>query len=68
VTVSCAVTAGVFDPDGYCRTGDLMAEVGPGRLVYLDRRDNDFVPVSRQDAAFGKRSRVDQVTVRPETA
>jgi fatty acid CoA ligase FadD9 len=62
------VTAGVFDPDGYYRTGDLVAEVGPGRLVYLDRRNNDFVPVSRRDAAFGKRSRVDKVTVRPETA
>jgi long-subunit acyl-CoA synthetase (AMP-forming) len=32
----------------YYRTGDLVAEVGPGRLVYLDRRNNDFVPVSRR--------------------
>jgi fatty acid CoA ligase FadD9 len=62
------VTAGVFDPDGYYRTGDLVAEIGPGRLVYLDRRNNDFVPVSRRDATFGKRARVDQVAVRPETA
>jgi fatty acid CoA ligase FadD9 len=29
-------TAGVFDPDGYYRTGDLMAQIGPDQLVYLD--------------------------------
>ena len=27
------VTAEVFDPDGYYRTGDIMAEVGPDQLV-----------------------------------
>ena len=34
------VTADVFDADGYYRTGDVVAEVGPDRLVYVDRRNN----------------------------
>ena len=34
------VTADVFDADGYYRTGDIVAEVGPDQLVYLDRRNN----------------------------
>ena len=33
-------TAEVFDADGYYRTGDIMAEVGPDELVYVDRRKN----------------------------
>ena len=54
------VTAEVFDPDGYYRTGDIMAEVGPDQLVYLDRRNNvlklsqgEFVTVSKLEAVFG---------------
>lgn len=34
------VTAEVFDPDGFYRTGDIMAKVGPDQFVYLDRRNN----------------------------
>ncbi len=34
------VTADVFDADGYYRTGDVVAEVGPDQLEYLDRRNN----------------------------
>ncbi|MBO0883486.1 MAG: AMP-binding protein, partial [Mycobacterium sp.] len=34
------VTAEVFDADGYYRTGDVVAEVGPDQLVYVDRRNN----------------------------
>ena len=30
----------MFDADGYYRTGDVVAEVGPDQLVYLDRRNN----------------------------
>src|SRR5260370_41656114 len=61
------VTADVFDPDGYYRTGDVVAEVGPDQLVYLDRRNNvlklsqgEFVTVSRLEAVFG-----DSPLVRP---
>jgi fatty acid CoA ligase FadD9 len=32
------VTAEVFDEGGYYRTGDIMAEIGPDELVYVDRR------------------------------
>jgi fatty acid CoA ligase FadD9 len=34
------VTAEVFDADGYYRTGDVMAEIEPDRLTYVDRSKN----------------------------
>lgn len=34
------ITAQVFDADGFYRTGDIVAEIGPDRLRYLDRRNN----------------------------
>jgi fatty acid CoA ligase FadD9 len=53
------VTADVFDGDGYYRTGDVVAELGPDQLVYLDRRNNvlklsqgEFVTVSKLEAVF----------------
>lgn len=53
------VTAGVFDADGYYRTGDIMAEIEPDHLVYLDRRNNvlklaqgEFVAIARLEALF----------------
>ena len=53
------VTAAMFDADGYYRTGDIVAEVGPDHLVYLDRRNNvvklsqgEFVAVSALEAGF----------------
>ena len=64
------VTADVFDPDGYYRTGDVVAEVGPDQLVYLDRRNNvlklsqgEFVAVSRLEAVFGDSPLVRQIYV-----
>jgi fatty acid CoA ligase FadD9 len=64
------VTAEVFDPDGYYRTGDIMAEVGPDQLAYLDRRNNvqklsqgEFVTVSKLEAAFGDSPLVRQIYV-----
>lgn len=52
------VTSSVFDDDGYYRTGDIMAQVGPDRLVYVDRRNNvqklsqgEFVALSKVEAA-----------------
>jgi acyl-CoA synthetase (AMP-forming)/AMP-acid ligase II len=48
------LTAEVFDADGFYRTGDIVAELGPDRLRYVDRRNNllklsqgEFVAVSR---------------------
>ncbi len=64
------VTAGVFDPDGYYKTGDVVAEVGPDQLVYLDRRNNvlklsqgEFVTVSKLDAVFGDSPLVRQIYI-----
>ena len=64
------VTAEVFDPDGYYRTGDVVAEVGPDQLVYLDRRNNvlklsqgEFVTVSKLEAVFGDSPLVRQIYV-----
>jgi len=50
----------VFDADGYYRTGDVVAELGPDQVKYVDRRNNvlklsqgEFVTVSKLEAAFG---------------
>jgi fatty acid CoA ligase FadD9 len=64
------VTAGVFDAQGYYRTGDVVAEVGPGQLVYVDRRNNvlklaqgEFVTVARLEAVFGNSPLVRQIYI-----
>jgi fatty acid CoA ligase FadD9 len=53
------LTAEVFDPDGYYRSGDIVAEVDTDQLVYIDRRNNvlklsqgEFVTVSKVEAVF----------------
>ncbi|WP_328608482.1 carboxylic acid reductase [Amycolatopsis sp. NBC_00345] len=63
-------TAEVFDGDGYYRTGDIMAELGPDELVYLDRSKNvlklsqgEFVAVSRLEAVFATSPLVRQIYV-----
>ncbi|MEB3983114.1 carboxylic acid reductase [Mycobacterium sp. 663a-19] len=64
------VTADVFDADGYYRTGDVVAEVAPDRLVYVDRRNNvlklaqgEFVTVAKLEAVFGNSPLVRQIYV-----
>ncbi|OBF19232.1 oxidoreductase [Mycobacterium kubicae] len=64
------VTAEVFDADGYYRTGDVVAETGPGRLLYVDRRNNvlklaqgEFVAVAKLEAVFGCSPLVRQIYV-----
>ncbi len=54
------ITAEMFDEDGYYRTGDVVAELAPDQLAYLDRRNNvlklsqgEFVTVSKLEAVFG---------------
>jgi fatty acid CoA ligase FadD9 len=49
----------VFDADGFYRTGDVMAELGPDHLVYIDRRNNvlklsqgEFVAVSKLESLY----------------
>ncbi|WP_297825985.1 carboxylic acid reductase [Mycobacterium sp.] len=64
------VTANAFDPDGYYRTGDVMAELEPDRLAYVDRRNNvlklaqgEFVAVARLEAVFASAALVRQIFV-----
>src|SRR6478609_9204185 len=64
------VTAGVFDADGYYRTGDVVAEVAPRRLEYIDRRNNvlklaqgEFVTVAKLEAVFGNSPLVRQIYI-----
>jgi fatty acid CoA ligase FadD9 len=64
------VTASVFDEDGFYRTGDIMAELGPDHLQYLDRRNNvlklaqgEFVAVSKLEADYGTSSLIRQIYV-----
>ena len=64
------VTADVFDADGYYRTGDVVAEVAPDRLVYVDRRNNvlklaqgEFVTLAKLEAVFGNSPLVRQIYV-----
>ena len=64
------VTAGVFDDDRYYRTGDVMAEIAPNQLAYVDRRNNvlklsqgEFVAVAHLEAVFAGASLVRQVFV-----
>ncbi|MEU8698855.1 carboxylic acid reductase [Streptomyces sp. NPDC048680] len=53
------LTAKIFDADGYYRTGDVFAETGPDRLVYVDRTKDtlklsqgEFVAVSRLETVL----------------
>ena len=62
------LTAERFDEEGYYRTGDVMAELGPDHLVYLDRRNNvvklsqgEFVAVSRLEALYAHSPHIRQI-------
>ena len=64
------VTAAAFDDDGYYRTGDVMAEIEPDRLVYVDRRNNvvklsqgEFVAIANLEAVFAGAPLVRQIYV-----
>jgi fatty acid CoA ligase FadD9 len=64
------VTAEVFDADGCYRTGDVVAELGPDQVKYVDRRNNvlklsqgEFVTVSKLEAAFGVSPLVHQIYI-----
>ncbi|OBB88694.1 oxidoreductase [Mycobacterium colombiense] len=64
------LTATMFDEDGYYKTGDIMAEVGPDRLRYVDRRNNviklaqgEFVAVSRLEALYSTSPLIHQIYI-----
>src|ERR1700735_464660 len=63
-------TAGVFDDDGYYRTGDVFAEIAPDRLVYVDPRNNvlklaqgEFVTLAKLEAEFGNSPLIRQIYI-----
>jgi fatty acid CoA ligase FadD9 len=64
------VTADVFDEDGFYRTGDVMAELGPDQLQYVDRRNfvlklsqGEFVTASKIEAVFETSPLVRQIYI-----
>ncbi|WAC94154.1 carboxylic acid reductase [Mycobacterium sp. Aquia_213] len=64
------LTATMFDADGYYKTGDIMAEVGPDQLRYVDRRNNviklaqgEFVAVSRLEALYSTSPLIHQIYI-----
>ena len=64
------LTATMFDDDGYYKTGDIMAEVGPDRLRYVDRRNNviklaqgEFVAVSHLEALYSTSPVIHQIYI-----
>ncbi|GAA3436901.1 AMP-binding protein [Kutzneria kofuensis] len=59
-----------FTEDGYYRSGDIVAEIEPDRLVYVDRRKNvlklsqgEFVAVSKLEALFAASPLIRQIYV-----
>jgi fatty acid CoA ligase FadD9 len=64
------LAAQMFDGDGYYKTGDIMAEVGPDRLRFVDRRNNviklsqgEFVAVSRLEALYSTSPLIRQIYI-----
>lgn len=64
------VTAEIFDADGFYRTGDVVAELGPDELVYLDRRNNvlklsqgEFVAVAHLEAVYASSPLLEQIFI-----
>ncbi|MGV0816177.1 carboxylic acid reductase [Mycolicibacterium boenickei] len=64
------VTAAMFDEDGFYKTGDIVAELGPDHVAYVDRRNNvlklsqgEFVTVSKLEAAFNNSTLVRQIYI-----
>ncbi len=62
------LAAVMFDDEGYYKSGDIMAEVGPDRLRYVDRRNNviklsqgEFVAVSRLEALYATSPLIRQI-------
>ncbi|NMN96389.1 carboxylic acid reductase [Antrihabitans stalactiti] len=64
------INAEIFDADGFYKTGDIVAELAPDRLVYVDRRNNvlklsqgEFVAVANVEAALASSPLLEQIFV-----
>jgi fatty acid CoA ligase FadD9 len=64
------LSAEMFDADGYYRTGDIVAELGPDRLQYVDRRNNvlklsqgEFVTIAKVESVFATSAPVRQIYI-----
>ncbi|MEV6558540.1 carboxylic acid reductase [Nocardia sp. NPDC051756] len=64
------VTAEMFDADGFYRTGDVVAELGPDQVVVVDRRNNvlklaqgEFVAVAKLEALYSASPLIRQIYV-----
>lgn len=64
------LTAEKLDEDGFYRTGDVMAELAPDRLIYVDRRNNvvklsqgEFVAIARLEALYAQSPVIRQIYV-----
>jgi fatty acid CoA ligase FadD9 len=64
------LTAEKLDHDGFYKTGDIMAEIGPDRLVFVDRRNNvlklsqgEFVAISRLEALYSHSPVIRQIYI-----
>ncbi|MEV0685472.1 carboxylic acid reductase [Nocardia sp. NPDC050378] len=64
------LSAAIFDEEGFYRTGDVMAEIAPDHLRYLDRRNNvlklsngEFVTVARLEAVYATSPLIHQIFV-----
>ncbi|ORV98010.1 carboxylic acid reductase [Mycobacterium kyorinense] len=62
------LSAQIFDDDGFYKTGDIMEELEPDRLKYLDRRNNviklsqgEFVAVSQLEAVYAASPYIRQI-------
>jgi fatty acid CoA ligase FadD9 len=60
----------LFDQEGYFKTGDIMAELAPDRLTYVDRRNNvlklaqgEFVAISHLESIFAQSPLVRQIYI-----
>lgn len=64
------LAAQMFNEDGFYKTGDIMAEIEPDRLRYVDRRNNviklsqgEFVTVSRLEALYSESALIHQIYI-----
>ncbi|MFS8103088.1 thioester reductase domain-containing protein [Lentzea alba] len=64
------LTADLFDEDGYYKTGDIVAELGPRRIAVVDRlksvlklSQGEFVAVARLESVFAAGPLVRQIFV-----